>query len=193
VAIIDFNFFTSEYVFCKNRYLCKNILPLSMFFANTAIYVTSTLSECKSQALKGEEFAHQVAVQGSLDGVNGSGFRVARRAVADVPGPTLATSRWHAHWGERWRCSKSGNITLEGSHLIMCPTHSYRLKLRSQWRGRREWSVRSYCQKTRCLSNKGKLGPSHTLILYELHKIVDPMIITNILQLHRNLHWNSWS
>jgi hypothetical protein len=40
VAIIDFNFFTSEYVFYKNRYLYKNILLLNMFFfAKTAIYV----------------------------------------------------------------------------------------------------------------------------------------------------------
>jgi hypothetical protein len=61
--------------------------------------------DCKSQALEGEKFAHQAAVQGSLDGVNGSGFRVGGRAVADVPESTPATSRWRARWGERWQCS----------------------------------------------------------------------------------------
>jgi len=48
----------------------------------------SKLSDCKSQALEGGKFAHQAAVQGNLDGVIGSRFRVAGRAVADVPGPT---------------------------------------------------------------------------------------------------------
>jgi len=54
--------------------------------------------------LEGGNIAHQAAVQGSWDGVIGSGFRVAGRAVAAVPGPTPTTCRWRGRWGERWRC-----------------------------------------------------------------------------------------
>ena len=66
--------------------------------------IPPTLSDKKNQVLEGYKFAHQAAVQGSLDGGTGSAFRVAGRAVADVPGPTPAASRWRDRWGERWRC-----------------------------------------------------------------------------------------
>ena len=62
--------------------------------------ILPTLSDKQSQVLEGYKFAHQAAVKGSLDGGTGSAFRVAGRAVADVPGPTPAASRWRDRWGE---------------------------------------------------------------------------------------------